>query len=368
MTLEKIYKRTSTGKIQEWEIEIEGAKYRTIAGQQGGKKVTSTWTTCLGKNLGRANATTAEEQALAEATAKRRIKLEHEYREDLAEIDNLDFLTPMLAEDYDAEESLVYPVFIQPKLDGIRCIATEKGLFSRKGKPIVVCPHIQEITQKIFKDYGVELDGELYNPVFKDDFDSLASIVRQLKPTEADFEKSKALMHYHVYDIRDKTKVFSERSKLLAKIVAKIDKPYFVFVETHEITNKSSLDSYFKKWRKDGYEGQMIRTDSVYEFKRTTALLKRKDTMTDEFDAVDVLEGKGNRSGMAGKIVVKLHKPTTNGVTTCEANPKGTFEFYKKLLKDKKLVIGKKVTVEFQGYTPKGSLRFPRALTIRDYE
>ena len=155
---------------------------------------------------------------------------------------------------------------------------------------------------------------------------------------------------------------------LIKELVKQIGSPKFVFVKTKKIKNEEELDACYDEFLEEGYEGQMIRTNSLYEFKRTAALLKRKEFITEEFELVDVLEGKGNRSGMAGKVVIRLHKATTEGETTCEANPKGGMAFYKRLLTEKDDLIGKKATIEFQNYTPKGSLRFPKMLAIRDYE
>jgi DNA ligase-1 len=369
-TLNKIYKRTSTGKIQEWYIEVEGNKYRTISGQTDGKKVISAWTTCKGKNIGKTNETTPEEQALAEALAKRTKKLEGEYKENIKTIDDVSFLSPMLAEDY-ADVTLSYekPLFVQPKLDGIRCIATIDKLVSRNNKEFVSCPHIREALKEVFKDDSLlELDGELYNHELKDDFDTLVSHIRRTKPSPQEIKECAETIKYYVYDIRDKTKPFSERFKKLEKIVKRLKNPLIVLVDTREVEDQDTLDKYYTEFLDAGFEGQMIRSDTVYEFDRTKALVKRKEFITDEFEVVDVLEGKGNRAGMAGKIVVKLHKTTTDGKDTCEANPKGNFDFYKRLLTDKEKVIGKKATIEFQNYTPKGSLRFPKMLTIRDYE
>jgi hypothetical protein len=58
--LAKLYKKTSTGKIQEWRIEVQKNKYITVSGQVDGKKIISEPTYCTPKNVGRANATTAE--------------------------------------------------------------------------------------------------------------------------------------------------------------------------------------------------------------------------------------------------------------------------------------------------------------------
>ena len=74
MKLDTLYKRTTTGATQSWEIEVDSNKFRTISGQLDGKKITNNWTVCDGKNIGKANATTGEEQALKEAEAKHQKK------------------------------------------------------------------------------------------------------------------------------------------------------------------------------------------------------------------------------------------------------------------------------------------------------
>lgn len=376
-TLPKIFKRTTTGKIQEWWMEIDGPKYRTISGQQDGKKVISEWTYCKGKNLGKVNETSPNEQALKEANAKRDKKLEADYKEKVTEVDDVGFQSPMLAEPYvkkkkgkpDEVIELTYPVFVQPKLDGMRCIVNNDGMWSRKGNPVLSSPHIREILDPIFRDDStIELDGELYNHDLKDNFDELISIVRQVKPDAEELKKSRELCQFHVYDFRDPEKIFSARTKYLKRIISKLNDPSIVFVETHEASDKFELDELYNTFLKSGYEGQMIRADTPYEFDRTKCLIKRKETMTEEFEIVDILEGKGNRSGMAGNVVIKLDSPSPTGETTCEAGIKGGVNFYRKLLEEKADVIGKLGTIEFQNYTPKGSLRFPKLIAIRDYE
>jgi DNA ligase-1 len=367
--LPKIYKRTNTGKIQEWTMEIQGNKFRTISGQENGKHVTSEWTTCEGKNLGKKNATSPAEQALAEAYAKRKKKLEKEYKESKTDIDNIVFRSPMLAESMNDMPDFAYPVYVQPKLDGVRCIATKDGLFTRNGKVIASCPHIIERLQPLFiEEPELEIDGELYNHELKENFDELVSIVKQMKPSAQDLEKAAKHMQYYVYDIRDTGSIFSERSKRLSKLVRSIKSKKVIFLETIEIVDKTELDDIYADFLEEGYEGQMIRANTPYEFKRTYSLLKRKEFITDEFEVVDVIEGKGNRSGMAGKIVIKLHEPTIDGETTCESSLVGGVDFYKRMLIEKENIRGKQATIMFQNYTPKKSLRFPKMLTIRDYE
>lgn len=62
-----LYKKSSTGKIQQWNIAVLGSTIITTHGQFQGKLQTTEDTIKEGKNLGKANATTKEEQALAEA-------------------------------------------------------------------------------------------------------------------------------------------------------------------------------------------------------------------------------------------------------------------------------------------------------------
>ena len=140
MKFPTLYKRTSTGAIQQWTMEVEGNKFRTISGQVNGKLVTSEWTECFGKNIGRANATTDSEQAMAEATSRFTKQKEKHYYENVKDIDKDKYLKVMLAKKFeDYEHKLPDVVYSQPKLDGCvsgdTIVETEKGL--RKIKDVV---------------------------------------------------------------------------------------------------------------------------------------------------------------------------------------------------------------------------------------
>jgi DNA ligase-1 len=112
-----------------------------------------------------------------------------------------------------------------------------------------------------------------------------------------------------------------------------------------------------------GYEGIIIRRNAEYEYFRSKNLLKLKHWIDEEFEIIDVLEGIGNRSGMMGKLVLKMK----NG-ETFEANAKGTYAYYKELLINKKDYIGKMATLKYQNLTPAGKPRFGTIIAIRDYE
>ena len=223
-----IYKRTATGAIQQWCAEIEGSRYRTRSGQLDGTIVTTDWVQCQGTNIGRSNERTPEEQAIFEVKALYKKKLERDYHEDIDCIDDPLIFAPMLAKEYgDYADKIDFTnkVFAQPKLDGIRCIATERGLFSRNGKPILGVPHIIEALKPLF-DYQPDLilDGELYNHAYRDDFNAIVGTVKKQKPTEEDLEKAR-LIQYHVYDLPSADGGFAERHLCLRELLAMTDFP-----------------------------------------------------------------------------------------------------------------------------------------------
>jgi len=112
-----LYSRTSNGSIQEWTIHVEGNSFFTVEGIKGGKMTTSKPTVCEGKNIGRANETSPETQALQEAKAKYKKKVDSGYYEKLEDIDIEKFTEPMLAHKY-GEHEVEFPLASQPKLDG----------------------------------------------------------------------------------------------------------------------------------------------------------------------------------------------------------------------------------------------------------
>ena len=213
MKFETIYKATKGGKTQEWTIEVVGNKYRTISGQTDGKKITNEWTIVYGKNTGKLNETTDKEQTMKEAIAKRTKKLESGYFEDMKNIYTEQYFEPMLASKWeDSKDKITYPIFSQPKLDGIRCIVTKDGMFSRNGKAIISAPHIFESLKPLFEVMpDLIFDGELYADKFANDFNKIVSLVKKTKPTDADLKESKKNIQYWIYDLPNDSLTFGDR-------------------------------------------------------------------------------------------------------------------------------------------------------------
>jgi DNA ligase 1 len=358
-----LYSRTNTGAVQQWSVEVADGSFRVISGQVNGQKVVSEWSQCFSKNIGKVNETTAEEQALLEAEAKWTKKKKTGYSEDIDKIDSCTaYVEPMLAKKYN-EVEFDFPVFCQPKLDGQRCIVRSDGMWSRTGKPIVSAPHIYNALKPLFEvDPTLIFDGELFADKLKDDFNKLISLAKQTKPTSEDLAKSEASLQYWVYDLASHKGKFSERFIELSQLVGGLSK-YVVITPTSFVHTQEELDDKYAEYLADGQEGQMIRTNDVYQNKRSKFLLKRKEFVDDEFKILDIIEGRGNRSGMFGRALCEAKE----GIQF-EANARGNREYYRELLENKSKYIGQFATVRYQNLTPDGKPRFGVIVAIRDYE
>lgn len=351
-TYQTLYSRDSHGKIRVWYMEIDHNCHRVTSGLEDGEKVTSGWTECEGKNLGKKNETTPERQAELEVDALYTKKMKTGYYESVDLIGSDDLFEPMLADKY-AKFKGVFPVYSQPKLDGIRCIAKANGLFSRTGEKILSCPHIEEDLASFFKKYpNIKLDGELYNHKMKDKFEEIASAVRKTKNIDAKLTKD--TVFYHVYDVSMKGP-FESRTEFLGALenIACVH-----LVRTDLVKSQDELDDLYGEYLAEGYEGQMIRTPkSEYQNKRTKDLIKRKEFIDEEFKIVDVMEGLGNWSGYAKHLVV-----TSSDGREFKTGMRGDQEFLKKMLVEKKDYVGSDVTVRYQNLSSYGIPRFPIAV------
>ena len=108
----------------------------------------------------------------------------------------------MLAHKFDIDRvDYSQPVYIQPKLDGVRCLFTANGAYSRNEKQFMNLRHIEMALKPFFDQYpDVVLDGELYNHKLKNDFEKIISLVRKQKPSDEDRINAQHLVQFHVYD------------------------------------------------------------------------------------------------------------------------------------------------------------------------
>ena len=370
-TYTKLYKKDETGKIRYWYMQQNGNCYRSISGIQGREDTSeqiSDWT-CLesGKNLGKVNETTAEEQAQLTVERIYTIRKEQGYAETI-EASGKKFFQPMLAAKYfglkkkQLDEIFKGIVYIQPKLDGIRCIVTKDGMFSRHGKEIISAPHIRRSLDKVFEKYpNLVLDGELYNHDLNADFNRIISLARKTRPTEEDLKESEKYIQYWIYDLPSCPEDFHTRNWELIRLWVNEEKyfdKYCVCVETHPVTCDEEVQHRLEGYLDHGYEGAIVRLNKPYENKRTNSLLKVKKFEDEEFSILDIEEGRGNLAGKAGRIIVDVDGKRVS------AGLKFSHDDAADIWRNREQYIGKKATVKYFSRTPDGSLRFPKCIQI----
>lgn len=371
VVMRTLYKRTTAGKVQQWFLEIDGDKIRASTGQVGGKlNVARQWTVCKPKNVGRSNATTGEEQARLEAESQYRKKLaQGGYSESIEAIDDTPaFFEPMTATKW-ADRAFVIdgrpeaqPVFSQRKLDGVRCVARADGLWSRYGKPILSVPHVWEALRPLFAEFpDAVLDGELYSHDLADDFNEIIRMVKKQKPTQVHWDKTAQTIQYHVYDWPSIEGGFHNRIIAINDYINDLPASAIRIVQTTQVESNDHLDQLYAEYIEEGYEGQMIRLDEPYEQKRSKSLMKRKEFFDGEYEIVEVLEGQGNRSGMAGKLLYRMEDGRT-----FKSNLQGGEAYYKELFENREKVVGRTGTVRYPNLTPDGVPRFGVTVTIFD--
>lgn len=349
-----IYSKTSTGATQQWEIIVEGNSFYVKEGLVGGKLTENKPTIVTGKNTGKANETSDEEQAYKEAKSKWDKKVEKGYHEDINDIDNESaYVEPMLAHKYnDRKDKVVFPVILQRKYNGGRLVASKGGCYTRNGKKYESCPHISELLKPLFDKHPKwVVDGEIYT--HDKPFEKIMSLVRKTKPTKEDLEESKKVIQFHIYDgvVDDKTLGYIDRFELIKSEIQKLvgKTKSLAFVESVVGNSHEDIENYHNQFVKEGFEGIMIRiADSPYENKRSVNLLKFKKFIDAEFEIVDIVEGLGNRSGMAGAIMIK-----TKDGKVFNSGIKGGEDYYRELLKNKKKLIGKLATIRYQNLSDK---------------
>lgn len=377
----KLFKKTSTGATQMWEISVfyptnyTGKPEWTIKteyGQVDGKIQTTEDQIKEGKNIGKVNETSAEAQAEAEAQAKWEKQKKKGYVESVesavaGEVDSLieGGVNPMLAQSYSKHPTKIkFPCFVQPKLDGHRCVAIIKDgkctLWSRTRKQIHSVPHIVAELEAMYAEVGNGvLDGELYNHDYRTKFEELTSLIRKDEPAPGH-----EAVQYHVYDMIHQDAVFADRWSEIETIFAMcVDNKYVHIVTTVGCENEEAITGLFSEATAAGYEGIMLRNgDGPYLGKRSYDLQKVKEFLDAEFKIIDLEEGRGKLAGHVGAFVCEMSDGKRFSVKMS-----GDTTRLREFFVDPSLCLGKPLTVQYQGLTgTNGVPRFPVGLRIRE--
>jgi len=360
-----LYAKDSKEKIRIWKIEVVGANINTKHGLMDGKIVSKTKTITDGKNIGKSNETSPEEQAIAEATSTWQNQKDSGYFESINEAETTDIYLPMLALVFSKRKhDIKYPAYVQPKLDGVRCLVKKINkstlhFMSRGGKDYNVLqkhPMVSALLE--YMQVGDILDGEIYKHGWS--LQKITSMVKKYQPETFELE-------YWIFDTPIRG-TFEDRFVSMKK------SKNLKFVETHKIASESEVHTYHDKYVQEGYEGVIVRNaDGEYKFgERSSDLQKYKEFIDDEFEITGWKVEEQNINGENYKCIVYICKTKDGATFNCR--PKGTLKVREELLKIAKDLVGKQLTVRYQALTDdtegKGRKvpQFPVGICIRDYE
>ena len=264
------------------------------------------------------------------------------------------------------------PVFIQPKLDGVRCVIQLENnvvtAYSRTGKKWKNIAHILNELAPFFMEHpNVILDGELYNHDLKNDFEKIISLVRKTKPTDEDRLESAEMTKFYCYDVifsnheeinYDSRKTFIGNNLFYGHKTVRTTPTYLVH-NTEEVEDKH------EDFLELGYEGSILRQNKPYECKRSWTLMKFKDFSDAEATIIGYEEGQGKREGHLGKFIME----DDNGVRFgCPPGKGYTYDMMKDMLENIHDYIGERATFTYFERTKAGSYRHPLFKGLRNYE
>ena len=304
---------------------------------------------------------------------------------------------------------IIFPCFVQPKLDGLRCVsyatrlpgandaATAVALQSRTGAFFTGLPYIAAALRPYLSQHpSVVIDGELYTDQMP--FEELAGLIKKKKITDSDKARL-TKVKYHVYDIYDRKNEnmpYSERLGVLAAAVRRCGcvandtvtastasmaaarvlrsaavavaadaaaeaEAVVILVRTEKVAALSDFRRLFSEFVEAGYEGIMLRNGAgVYRANyRSNDLQKYKEFMEDEYRIIDFKEGDGRD---AGAVIWVCETADGKEFTV---RPRGTMEQRRVWFNDGESYIGKNLTVVYQELTEDGKPRFPVGKAVR---
>lgn len=308
---------------------------------------------------------------------------------------------PMLAKPYrDGKKHIKYPVYVQPKLDGARCLAylrtpnsspDEVILYTRQKKDIpnkkylreVLYPYLNDLYDKNEKK-SIYLDGELY--IHGVSLQKISGLMRN--------DRDQELLEYHIYDCfypGEMSTPFSDRLLQLEELfnAVKESKPFFItdlddtyhpsdFIKltpTHLVKTSSDVNKLFDKYTKLKYEGVILRNiDGPYKGSKQNAsslrsndLVKLKQRFSDEFEIVGYTEGSRGKDKGAIIWIAKTRNNHEFKVTPKDTNYQQRHKLFLQAEKDfDKLFNGRLMTIEYEDISDTGVPLRAKAVDFRD--
>ena len=256
----------------------------------------------------------------------------------------------------DYKHKLIYPVCVQKKLDGYRCLThrnkeNEIDLYTRNMKPYLYMDQIKnEYKQMKELTSNIYLDGELY--VHGKKLHNIGSILRKKHIDESDIQKMNEIEYYvfDMFDIKNMEMTFRERYDFLSKLFKKYHSicKKIKFVTCVSCKNEKEIEKENEKYLLEGYEGVIVRNwNGKYEWnKKSYDVLRTKQFQKDIFEIKNAKEGSGSQKG-AIIYEIKCGKHGKSFWTIPIGKIEDRKKQYEEFKKDKKKYIGKKVIIKY---------------------
>ena len=322
-----------------------------------------------GKNIGRSNETTGEEQAIKEAKAKvvKKLSLNYFETEDDAFISEV--ILPMLAEEakkciipWETEEL----IYANPKLDGIRMVVTIKDhkaigisrenidLMDKYGTIGHILSELEQLDDCI-------LDGELY--VHGYEFEDCMKAIKKFRATASHGVPATKELGFHVYDIiNDKNQ--NDRYKDIYELLNGKSYQHIQLVEYTLIGTLKDLQECHTLYLDAGYEGTIIRLGfGLYKINgRSKNLIKWKDFLDIACKIISI--GPAKKRATWGRPIVEWTKED-GAVVQFPCATKMSHKNREDLLINAADYIGKTAEVRYFQEFKSGMPRFPVMVGIR---
>lgn len=264
---------------------------------------------------------------------------------------------PMLAEKWkDKKKKATYPLIVQPKLNGVRCLAfwdekiQDVRLMSRGGEYYKV-PHISSTLHEFLKtNFSITLDGEIYNHGVP--LQEISGAVRTEDEITLFGSEKQDFLEYWVYDIADTFMHQQNRHNLLYKELDFTNLSKVFKLESHFATHEEDVINLHNEFVAKGYEGAITRECfGFYEASfRSSNLLKVKEFIDEEFEIIGykIDESKSIGESFVFELENNQGKMIAGGKQTFYARPTGTAEQKEKWYNNIDFYIGQRATIRFQ--------------------
>jgi len=354
-----LYVKTSSGSLNFWRVWTEGAEVKMQWGQIDGIPLDDGYT-AEAKNLGRANETTPAQQAELEAQSSFDKKLRVKYRKSLKAAKTEINIKPMRAYTLDAKRmgKLKFPVYVQPKFNGVRCMAYplpcgNVRLMSRGGKDYSL-PHIQDELRGTIPA-GWCLDGELYAHHVS---------LQEIRHRIASKDVNRDSIQLHCYDMLQLPPTditWDQRKKAMFAWFKGKNLRSVVPSTGFEVVSTEAIEDAHDSWVMAGYEGLMLRTlEGTYRMAaKSTHLLKYKKFKDEEFRV------SGYEAGKDGVILYRCYLPEGGEFLV---RPMGTKAQRAKMWEERRSAIGRFLTVKYQERSDDNIPLMPVGVSFRPEE